>query len=282
MPAKPIIRTYETWSAYVDAATAKNPYTDADRSSASGSVSFTGSASLPEFAETARNGGWTTPQDRELTEAIVSRVASMVAIPTYRVTDDPAMAETFDVGALVSGSPDYWIEPEAQTFTRGRGNVVRIVSSITASAGIKHDVMIRRGATALAIAEALELAGVPTEIWIVDTRSVSRYDPPIVEWRACIKPAGLPIDHERTLIALAHPSTLRRLAFGINERDPERRVRQITKQSYGSVAAPTMAADLTIPQIMFREPSPFDTDARATAWALGTLARYGVLDADAA
>lgn len=262
------LRTYESWAQYVAAAATCTDERITERTDRE----FMGSASFSAFTHTALNGGWSTPQDRALTESIVARVGSLVEIQTYAVSDDPSHAETYDVGALISGDPDHWIVPVNTSTAPNRGRVIRIVSSITASAATSHSEMIRRGALGLAIAEALELAQIPCEIWITDTREN------LVEWRMCIKPAGQPTDHERLLIALAHPSTLRRLGFAMAAIDDDPYVRRIVDSGQGILGQTTMPGDIVLPHIRSDRESPFRSDDAAVRWALKALAPLGILD----
>lgn len=269
-----VTRHYGDWSqalAYAESA----PFRKARPSALEEDARWTGSESLPVFIATARAGNWSSGQDRSMVDSITAAVGSHVQIPTYQVTDDPAYAETFDVGALTMGDPDHWIAPVYTDAMMAGSRVITIAASVSASASVDHAAMIRRGALAVAIAEALELAGYPVEL-IATFGSTARDT--FADYRWTLKPAGQPLDRDRALVALAHPSTLRRVVFAMMESEPDERIyrAQGATASLGTPAASALAADIVIPH-MKGAPAMFESDRAAIQWALAELARVGAV-----
>lgn len=269
-----VTRHYGDWSqalAYAESAT----YRKSRPIALEGDARWTGSESLPVFIATARAGNWSSGQDRSMVDSITAAVGSHVQIPTYQVTDDPAYAETFDVGALTQGDPDHWIAPVYTDAMTAGARVITIAASVGASDSVEHDAMIRRGALAVAIAEALELAGYPVEL-IATLGSTARDT--FADYRWTLKPAGQPLDCDRALVALAHPSTLRRVVFAMMESEPDERIyrAQGATASLGTPAASALAADIVIPE-MKGSPRMFESDHAAIQWALAELARIGAV-----
>ena len=270
-----VTRHYGDWAqalAYAENATYRKAHTIATSTS---DARWKGSESLPAFIATARAGAWSSAQDRSLVDAISAAVGSHVQIPTYQVTDDPAFAETFDVGALTMGDPDHWIAPVYTDAMTAGARVITIAASVSASAGVDHDAMIRRGALAVAIAEALELAGYPVEL--IATFGATARDTK-ADYRFEIKRAGQPLDRDRALIALAHPSTLRRVVFAMMESEPDDRIyrAQGATSMLGTPAPSDLVADIVIPE-MKGSPRMFESDRAAIQWALAELARIGAV-----
>lgn len=212
-----------------------------------------------------------------MVDSIANAVGSHVQIPTYCVTDDPAFAETFDVGALTMGDPDHWIAPVYTDATMAGARVITIAANVSVNAGVSHDAIIRRGALAVAIVEALELASYPVELIGVE---VGVREEDRAEFRFPIKPAGQPLDRDRALIALAHPSTQRRACFALYENCPDQRIYNAMGKpgTTGGRAAPsTLTADIKIPELTSHTVRMFESDRAAIQWALAELARIGAV-----
>lgn len=93
-----------------------------------------------------------------------------------------------------------------------------------------------------------------------------------------IKPAGQPLDRDRALVALAHPSTLRRVMFAMMESEPDDRIyaAQGATSALGLPAPSDCPADIVIPE-MRKSPAMFESDRAAIRWALAELARIGAV-----
>jgi hypothetical protein len=169
----------------------------------------------------ALDGGWTHPALAEV-DAIVEDVRVKVAdsgvVDTFTPMWDTA-GSMVDVGAYCGGSPEHMIawQPVADT---SRGKVVRIAYNVTVSSDVDTDVMIRKGATILALCDILATLGFTAEIWAVEC--VAAGTGTGSTWAGCVrvKAASETYDRGDILFALAHPSMLRRAFFAANEQEP--------------------------------------------------------------
>jgi len=144
---------------------------------------------------------------------------------------------------------------------KGHGKVVRIVVNPSASAAIDGEVIMRRGAAVMALAEAIEKRGGRVEILMRygvtsgDTQG---------QYETVIKRAGVALNLNTVAFAMAHPSMLRRLMFRAMENTPH--VMRMTKGGYGSPwNPPTNEGEVYLPAMRGGDSRWQSADA-ATEW----------------
>jgi len=94
---------------------------------------------------------------------------------------------------------------------------VRLLISIGALSNVEPEAYINRGAAVCAYIDAIENAGISTEI--VATSRAKGNSRDIVECRIMLKQAGQPLDIDGVAFFLGHPAVLRRLVFRWRERE---------------------------------------------------------------
>jgi hypothetical protein len=116
-----------------------------------------------------------------------------------------------DMGAFLSGVP----ECMGEVVSRKRpAPVVRIAVDRAAAWTISEETLMRVGRSVLVVIEGLRLAGIPTEVWAVQTVSSRGGN---YSLRIKIQDAGRPVDVSRLAYWVGHTSALRRSVFAIEE-----------------------------------------------------------------
>ncbi|QRP44059.1 hypothetical protein [Amycolatopsis sp. FDAARGOS 1241] len=127
-----------------------------------------------------------------------------------------------DLAAYLAGVPECMVDAVPRQVSR-RGKVVTFLIPAAYSHVIGHDVIINRGLALATLCTAIIDAGHSVEIWsgwattlptsgvLLRTRAVAR-----------VISAGEPFDVGGLIFAVAHPAMLRRLWFGVWDRQPEK------------------------------------------------------------
>lgn len=260
------VQRFDSWGSFVDFATNRIRKTTFE-SSRTGSPSWTGTADITEAVNLASNG-WSEGSSKanKLSNALVDRIASMVEAPfiQYDVT-----GSDFDVAAYLTGEPEHWYTLESKLENRD-GKVFKIVFNGSVSAGVDTNVITAKGAAVSALVQILEITGNKTEIELVYT--AQGYGQPF-ETIIPLKAAGQPLDLDRVIFALAHPSNFRRLVFSCWEGCLE-------FESYGTgYGSPSRDAtdkgDIYFKSAMYGEPAWTNPDS-ATAWIIEELKKQGI------
>jgi hypothetical protein len=195
---------------------------------------FTGAESFEAAAQLAVHG-WQDGLKK------VSNAKKLVKIPSNM--NAPQITPRFDeegdevaVDRYLAGEPDQWVSfPLAPTPQRGK--ICKVILSACASGSFSADQLIRRGAVACALIDALETAGVRCEVELQATFSErcpkdwANPIPPdfsdpastnaVLSDLITLKQAQDPLDMERLVYWLAHPSALRRFFFrALEDRPP--------------------------------------------------------------
>lgn len=163
--------------------------------------------------------GW----EEQLTEALaiaesaVSMVEKDHEVQTFVPTWDVAGAEV-DVARYLSGEPENMIDfPMAEISKLGK--VITLCASVSYSSAIEPETIIRRGQVITAFAIILTRLGYSSELWIDQTCSGSQGK---FSLKAMVKGPNDTIDPSRILYAYAHPTTLRRLVFAVENGVPKK------------------------------------------------------------
>lgn len=142
----------------------------------------------------------------ELAQKIANRTIQNPMSPLAQAMEYDVYGAAYDPGALAHGTPEMWgvFQPV------GQKKGVRIVANICVSAGISASVMMRRGIAICALVLALQSAGYICVVDVVAQTNV--YDWTNVMVRVA-SDNGSPLDIDRVVYALAHPTMLRQLMF---------------------------------------------------------------------
>jgi hypothetical protein len=160
--------------------------------------------------------GWDAQLSRALdvAESAVDKVEREHEVTSFSATHDVAGCEV-DVARYLDGTPENMIDYPLTPIVKA-GRVITLCASTVYSASLSQDTIIRRGQVITAFALALSRLGYSLEIW-GDYTAGKHGTEKRVQMRTLIKGATDVLDPARILYALAHPSMLRVLQFGIME-----------------------------------------------------------------
>lgn len=231
-----------------------------------GSTSFYQSRDLPEALRLAREG-W--PEGLAQIKAMTARLDAKIGRAVGRPEPvHDVIGECADVGAFIAGAPEDMIDFRPADEAR----IVRLVCNVTTSAFIDTATIMRRGAIACALADAIERAGMRAEI-------VAAFRSEYFTCTVVIKRADEPLNLDRAVFALAHPSMQRRLMFRMMEHEAlaDRRALGVENGTYGHVKdlEPAQQGDIYFPGMRLGDLRWID-DASAERAALDMLRAAGV------
>lgn len=172
------------------------------------------SASLDEAVAMAHVGyAEVRPQVESLMEIMEERLAERFG--NRFVTEYAVSGGTVDIGKFVTGEPECMLEWVSEP-AASMGRVVKVAVAGTASSSIKPEDMIRRGTAVVALLDTLHKLGVGLELWWDSTITGSdRRDHSTV---VKLHDSSNPLDIDDLMWAVCHPSMLRRMTFGVQER----------------------------------------------------------------
>jgi len=275
---------YGSWAEFVDAAAVpRQPgVNDTALSRQVESGAFTGVRTFEDAVKLARDG-W--PE----VSAEIERLASRITAGVLQHVERPEVffgyeGVQYDVGRLLDGEPEHWQywSPVEETL-RGSGRVCRILYNVAISGGIDGSIIRARGAAVGALCRALDYVGIRAEVTITDgTGGTAPNAQGFVN--VTLKQADQDIDYPVFAYAIAHPSTLRRLVFSVQETFPATiRANYGFGNPYGSFygypadlpAAERAAYDIHVDSAMLGD-AQWTKPESAIAWVLGKLAEQGV------
>lgn len=160
--------------------------------------------------------GW--PEGRKTISEISEKLDSLVG-ETIRKADIQweVTGDFVDIGRYLTGEPEcmgQFTEIELPS----TGKIVRVMVNLSASAGIDSHDMVKRGAAAVALIDALESCGRQCELFIVSAQT-STYGNGTHETIVPVKRAGEHMELDRLAFTLAHPANYRRLFFAAWEHE---------------------------------------------------------------
>ena len=200
-------------------------------------LDFANVGSFDEALNLAKHG-WSEqlPAAMAIAESAIEMASKEHMTDTFNPVWDVSGAEV-DVARYLSGEPECMIDfPLSKTSKQGR--VITLVASLSTSAAVEADTMIRRGQVIVALALALSRLGHSVEIWA--DCSTSRHSVTACE-RVLIKGVNDEIDAAQLMFALAHPAMLRCLAFGAKDGFPDEWGKELGYSGYGRPAPRTKA-----------------------------------------
>ena len=164
--------------------------------------------------------GWAEGREKAnlFSEAIVDKVSSLIE---KQDIEYDVVGQDFDIGLVNQGVPECWYTLTTRIIDGQGTRQLRLVFNNCVSAGISTEVMTRKGAAAVALIKCLELAGFRVEVWLRNGIADSYGQGSAYIFECMLKEASQPVDIDRIVFALAHPSSFRRIGFSIFEGDKE-------------------------------------------------------------
>lgn len=215
---------FNSWLEFVNCANDESLYawsrTSARRSHENGYVKgppenemfWRGTETWEDCISMALRTGW--PKGRDLLYE---------ALAIVRPRPEPFKSIEMSVAGAFPIVPNYCAgDPECMVMDPGSNlrmtkPIIRIDYNHWIQATTTPQDMILRGAAVLSLAETLERYGYSTELRIIGNSGNER----IFRYSVVFKRAGEMLDIDRAAFAIAHPSSMRRLAFAILEQHPE-------------------------------------------------------------
>lgn len=168
-----------------------------------------GSKTWEEMLDLARHG-WINgleAVDANVTE--IKRQSGTVQDFSYQFSDEGSF---FDVGEVLSGTPDHWLSPVPEPPRR----VISINISSTYSGGMSHDSIMLRGAAICALIDKLQQD--PTNVVeLVASDPRGKKGDVKIGFYLTLSLGVTPLDMDTVAFVLGHPSFLRRLLFCFTE-----------------------------------------------------------------
>lgn len=166
----------------------------------------TWSGGTHEMAATWATQGWPegVSKARARAESIATRLLGTTGItPTVDFTSD-VMGGCYDVGAYVAGEPECWLRLEPSVSKRA----ITIGTCIGVSAAVAIQTMIDRGIAVSALVMALQAAGYPVTVDVTYVQN-NRRGTECTTVRVADASTGSPLDLDRVVFAMAHPTMFR-------------------------------------------------------------------------
>lgn len=267
-------RTFEDSSDFLKMAEARSEMSNNRASRKTGDYEWYGCRSFNEAADLLKDG-WR--EGAELMKKWESYFNKIISEHTLNPEPTPDFhGEYFDIGLVLSGVPECWYKiPEVEQESKGK--IVKIGVSIDASCAFTADDLIKRGAAALALIHAFELAGKSTEVTVCSQTSTGYGNGDLLQYLIPAKKAGEMLDLERVAFLTAHPGAFRRLAFSCMENEPKNIRDQFGVSDFGGYGypapprGPDAKFDILVPEMLLGA-----TEGDMIDWVLKQLAEQGI------
>jgi hypothetical protein len=247
------------------------------RESRASGEGFSGTSTFEEATKLARFG-W--PEGLRRVSSISAKINGAIGsyIPVEECVRD-VVGEFVDVGAFLSGEPESMIRLETHTEDRKGGRIIKIVYNTSASCGVAKEILMRRGAVACSLIDALGRIGFLAELVVSEYASSGDN---LFGVEIIVKRPEEPLNMDRVAFAVGHPSMLRRMMFSFEETLP-REIRGIfgfhPGSGYGSPAdAPQDRQGDVYFEAMHGSDSNYKTEASAVQAAFDVLKSHGFID----
>lgn len=210
----------------------------------------------------------------EGTNTVARMAASLADKVTSLVEKEQLFMDTtgmaYDIGLVNMGVPEAWINV-VPYYALGSGRrVVKIVFNAAASCGVEQEVMIRKGASVAVLIQALEQSGFRCEVVLGDGTGGRNVD---IEVYSLIKEASQPLDIDRLVFSLAHPSTLRRVMFSVYE--TYKQFMETDRFGYGTPITIAEQGDVYVGHSMYGD-EVWEDEQKCVQWILESLKSQGV------
>lgn len=159
--------------------------------------------------------GW--PEGLAKVKPFADKLVGKLASKIQRETYTPATQGLFfDIGLVLSGEPECWLEQVETEQECGAGNKVVTVSfSISADRTMSAESLEERGACILALVQLLEMAG--RSVRVIGILGAEYNSGSAVDSSVILKEASAPMNEDQLAFWLVSPDALRRLAFAVRE-----------------------------------------------------------------
>lgn len=219
--------------------------------------------------------GW--PEGAQKIRDMSARLIEKIGSRLMRQETRAAVAGDYpDVQAYLQCVPENMVEI-VEVESRGHGRIISVTVNTGASGGIPADTIMRRGAVAVALVDALGRAGYLAELIALECAQRGTHR---TEWRYPVKRADEPLNIERAAFVIAHPAFLRRVWFSLAENMPagEWWTEMNTGGSYGKPAEVRACwqGDIHMPEMMYSD-ARWASAESVEKWTLETLEKLGVL-----
>lgn len=263
-------KTFDSFEQFLTAACGPSEMSDALRSSRKTEPmreKFTGTRDFAAALDLARNG-W--PEGAAQVKAVAASIREKLSgsLTERQIAEWSVTGADVDVGRFVIGEPECMIDFVPDT-VHAPAKFLRMTVNFMAACGIPAEEIIRKGAAAVALIDALESSGYRVEVDGVVANGFSDIHKTVIR----LKNAGEPCEIDRLAFAIAHPSTFRRLFFSYMETLPANwRAALHVPGGYGHVRQLSAedAGDINI------EALRFGTEAASAEWILGQLRGQGI------
>jgi hypothetical protein len=208
------LREFHSWHDFVTSAADQSlaKWNPSNRvSQQQGSKNWTSTESFSEAIEMAFRRGW--PKGRELLHETLISIHSRPKV--YNSLEFEVAGAIPCVPVYCTGDPAWMISDPGMSI-RSAKPIVRIDYNNWVSAYVDVKSMMLRGAAIVSLTDSLERQGLSVELRIIGN-SKSFYGRKVFRYSITYKRAGETLDLDRAAFAIAHPSSMRRLAFAILE-----------------------------------------------------------------
>jgi hypothetical protein len=196
---------YLSWSEYREALSKLDP------SKQVGDRAWCGTESIGEALAIA-DKGWPEGMERvrDISLPVMDSIASSTEAVRGRWRWDVQGAD-YDVGTYLAGVPECWLDRSAIKTKP----LITISANIVSSWAIPKEALEMRGAAVVALTQALQTAGYAVRVYAIEGM-LPRPGKRNVWHRVCLTDdKGGPLDMDRLLFALAHPSAARQLGYAL-------------------------------------------------------------------
>lgn len=261
---------FDNWGEFLGHVARPIPRHCSTRDSETQPYSFNKTSSYRDALDLAQNG-WPEgiAQIKELSAQIFDLIShKIIRYDPYHDVEGAMI----DIARYIDGEPECWIAfEENKTQAPASSDLITLVFNASASAGVRTEVMERKGAAITALTECLEFAG--KRVKVVFVGCTSRHSKS-GEFFVTIKEFDQPLDMDRLAFALIHPSMFRRLTLRCIELMPEA-YQCIANTSYGSPADVVTDADIYIQKAHLNE-YQWSSESAAITWIRENLKSQGI------
>lgn len=195
-----------------------NPPQDANHSKTNKANKWTGDLDYNTAKQYAITGHDETAEKvrKKSEELNVVGIHERILKDEYYLSDEPSLG-MFDIESFLSGNPEYWVESK-ETEGNRKKEIATILVNLGVSCSWEKERFFKRGAVLTSFVEALEIAGVSTEIYFaIAVKNGSSHSEIYVN----LKESHQNFDFSKLSYALSHVGFFRRLGFRLLELLPK-------------------------------------------------------------
>lgn len=206
-----------------DLAKVSTEMSDPTKSSQTGSPRFCGGTKTLEEANKLLVDGWHKPLKElySITDRVREQIAEIVA-PVLQFQQGVTGCRV-DIGLYSAGDPQCFYSFYEEDGKRA-DRFVRILVDASFSSGVNPDDIVTRGATVIALCDALNICGYSTEVWVTTATGNTHARTSKTRFGYILVPvqrAGEEWDVKSSIYPLSHASFIRRTGFAIREQDAD-------------------------------------------------------------